>query len=227
MVKRKQSELNWLNVARTVLKSRAIDSIEESELVPKGLVTYQFSARGHDLVQAILSDLIDHPHDGSTVYYRSRPFVLGQGLTPEESMAASMARSGGVHGGRDIGVVHFLRSRGKSTVLPASGDVGAQYSPAIGWAQAIQYHYNVLKDESYKDAIAVALGGDGSTAANGFWAALNASTTLNLPLLFFIEDNGYGISVPSSFQTPGENIAKNLKSFTNLKIFECDGTDPE
>lgn len=188
MAKRKQSELNWLSVARTVLTSRAIDSIEESELVPKGLVTYQFSARGHDMIQAILSDLMSHPHDGATVYYRSRPFVLGQGLTPEESMAASMARSGGIHGGRDIGVVHFLRSRGKSTVLPASGDVGAQYSPAIGWAQAILYYYNVLKEESYKDAIAVALGGDGSTAANGFWAALNAATTLKLPLLFFIED---------------------------------------
>jgi 2-oxoisovalerate dehydrogenase E1 component len=227
MAKKKTIDLNWLNIARTVLTSRAIDAIEEKELVPQGLVTYQFSARGHDMIQAILSELINHPHDGSTVYYRSRPFVLGQGLTPEESMAASMARSGGIHGGRDIGVVHFLRSRGKSTVLPASGDVGAQYSPAIGWAQAVQYYTNVLKDDSYKGAIAVALGGDGSTAANGFWAALNVATTQKLPYLFFIEDNAYGISTTSDFQTPGRNIAKNLASFTNLKIYDCDGTEPE
>ncbi len=227
MAKKKTIDLNWLNVARTVLTSRAIDMIEETELVPQGLVTYQFSARGHDMIQAILSELINHPHDGATVYYRSRPFVLGQGLTPEESMAASMARSGGIHGGRDIGVVHFLRSRGKSTVLPASGDVGAQYSPAIGWAQAVQYYTNVLKDDSYKGAIAVALGGDGSTAANGFWAALNVATTQKLPLLFFIEDNGYGISVTSDYQTPGQNIAKNLASFINLKVYDCDGTEPE
>lgn len=227
MAKKKTIDLNWLNVARTVLTSRAIDTIEETELVPQGLVTYQFSARGHDMIQAILSELINHPHDGATVYYRSRPFVLGQGLTPEESMAASMARSGGIHGGRDIGVVHFLRSRGKSTVLPASGDVGAQYSPAIGWAQAVQYYTNVLKNDSYKGAIAVALGGDGSTAANGFWAALNVATTQKLPLLFFIEDNGYGISVTSDYQTPGQNIAKNLASFTNLKVYDCDGTEPE
>src|SRR5581483_5384402 len=91
-------EIDWTAVARTVLTSRAIDTIEETELVPQGLVTYQFSARGHDMIQAILSEQITHPHDGATVYYRSRPFVLGQGLTPEESMAASMARSGGVHG---------------------------------------------------------------------------------------------------------------------------------
>ncbi|MEI8134683.1 MAG: thiamine pyrophosphate-dependent enzyme [bacterium] len=227
MAKKKTSQLSWTNVARTILTSRAIDKIEETELVPGGLVTYQFSARGHDMIQAILSDCISHPHDGATVYYRSRPFVIGQGLTAEESMAASMARSGGVHGGRDIGVVHFLRSRGKATVLPASGDVGAQYSPAIGWAQAVQYHYNVLKENSYQGAIAVALGGDGSVAANGFWAALNAATTQKLPLLFFIEDNGYGISVTGDFQTPGANIAKNLASFGNLKIWDCDGTDPE
>ena len=225
--KKKIFNLDWKKVARAVLTSRAIDKIEETELVPKGLVTYQFSARGHDMIQAILSDCINHEHDGATVYYRSRPFVLGQGLTAEESMAASMARSGGVHGGRDIGVVHFLRSRGKATVLPASGDVGAQYSPAIGWAQSVQYYANVLGDQSYKGAIAVALGGDGSTAANGFWAALNAATTQKLPLLFFIEDNGYGISVTSDFQTPGQNIAKNLGSYTNLKIYDCDGTDPE
>jgi 2-oxoisovalerate dehydrogenase E1 component len=223
---RTSPQFNWTAVARTVLTSRTIDRIEETELVPKGLVTYQFSARGHDLAQAILSECITHPHDGATVYYRSRPFVLGQGLTAAESMAASMARSGGIHGGRDIGVVHFLRPRGKATVLPASGDVGAQYSPAIGWAQAILYHHNVLGDASYKGAIAVALGGDGSTAANGFWAALNASTTLKLPLLFFIEDNGYGISVTGDFQTPGKNIAKNLKGFTNLTVFDCDGTEP-
>ncbi len=223
----KKPTTDWLAVARTVLTSRAIDTIEETELVPQGLVTYQFSARGHDMIQSILGEQMSHPHDGATVYYRSRPFVLSQGLTPEESMAASMARSGGVHGGRDIGVVHFLRSRGKATVLPASGDVGAQYSPAIGWAQSVQYYAHVLKDRSYQGAIAVALGGDGSVAANGFWAALNAATTQKLPLLFFIENNGYGISVTGDFQTPGANIAKNLASFGNLKIWDGDGTKPE
>ena len=58
-------------------------------------------------------------------------------------------------------------------MLPASGDVGAQYSPGAGWAQSLHYYANTLKDESYNNAIAVSLGGDGSTATNGFWAALN------------------------------------------------------
>src|SRR5665213_3938296 len=217
----------WLRVARTLLTSRALDRIEEQEMAPKGLVTYQFSARGHDLAQAILSEFITHPHDGATCYYRSRPFVLGQGLAAEEAFRGSLARAGGMTDGRDIGVVHLLPRRERGTVLPASGDVGAQYSPGAGWAQSLGYYTNVLHDESYRGAIAVSLGGDASTATNGFWAALNIATTLELPMLFFIEDNGYGISVTSDLQTPGRNIAKNLAAFGNLQLFECKGYEPE
>ena len=94
-----------------------------------------------------------------------------------------------------------------------SGGVGTQYTPVSGWAEAMRYNLEVLGDESANGAIAVALGGDASCATNGFWAALNSATTRKLPMLFYIEDNGYGISVPSSAQTPGCNIAANLASF--------------
>jgi 2-oxoisovalerate dehydrogenase E1 component len=105
--------------------------------------------------------------------------------------------------------------------------VGAQYSPAAGWAQSIRYHSQVLEEPDWNGAIAVALGGEGSVAANGFWAALNIVTTLWYPFLFFIEDNQYGLSVPSLCQTPGGNIAANLASYENLKTRDVDGTDPE
>jgi 2-oxoisovalerate dehydrogenase E1 component len=35
-------------------------------------------------------------------------------------------------------------------------------------------------------------------ATNGFWSALTMATTLKLPMLFYVEDNGLGISVPST-----------------------------
>src|SRR3546814_253791 len=74
--------------------------------------------------------------------------------------------------------------------------------------------------------MAVVLGGDASVATNGFWSALTIATTQKLPMLFYIEDNQYGISVPSSYQTPGGNIARNLESFTGLEVISGDGTDP-
>jgi 2-oxoisovalerate dehydrogenase E1 component len=107
-----------------------------------------------------------------------------------------------------------------------SGGVGAQYTPTAGWAQAIEYYRTVLKSEAHADAMAVVLGGDASVAANGFWAALTIATTQKLPMLFYIEDNQYGISVPSTFQTPGGNIARNLESFGNLHVLSGDGTEP-
>lgn len=217
---------NWREVARLMLTSRAIDQLEETELVPGGEVTYQFSARGHELAQVLLGLLLDQPHDAAGVYYRSRPFLLASGLTIVEALAGSMAKAGSPTGGRDIGVVHLLERRGHALVLPAAGDVGSQYTPAVGWAQAVGYRQRVLNESDWAGSIVAALGGDGSTATNGFWAALNIVTTQRLPYLFFIEDNAYGISVPSGFQTPGGNLAKNLSSFSNLSVLEGDGTDP-
>ena len=84
----------------------------------------------------------------------------------------------------------------------------------------------LVLNEGPVDAISVVLGGDASCATGGFWSALTIATTQQLPLLFYVEDNGYGISVPSEYQTPGKDIAANLASFSGLTIFNGDGTDP-
>lgn len=221
-----RAALDWRRAAYHVLCSRALDEIEETRLVPERKVLYQFSARGHDVPQALLGMLLTHPKDGVSAYYRSRPLLLTLGLTLEDAFAAPMGKSGSFSDGRDIGVVCNLPNPGGPTVLPMAGDVGSQYTPAAGWAQALRYRHATLGDEAYAGAIAVAHGGDASVATNGFWSALTMATTLRLPMLFYIEDNGYGISVPSHLQTPGGNIAENLASFKNLRILDGDGTDP-
>ncbi len=217
---------DWRRIARLVFASRAMDDVEEHELVPHKKVLYQFSARGHELAQVLLGSLLTRPHDGVGAYYRSRPLLLSLGLDFEDALAAPMGKSGGYSNGRDIGVVCNMPSKGGATVLPMAGDVGSQYTPTAGWAQAIEYRRTVLKEKNYEEAIAVVLGGEGSVATNGFWSSFTMATTLQLPVLFFIEDNGYAISVPADKQTPGGNIARNLASFANLHILEGDGSDP-
>lgn len=222
-----RTDIDWIKVARLVLLSRELDRLEVEQLTPQGKVKYQFSAGGHELAQVLLAQALDHPHDGAMGYYRSRPFMLACGLGTAETLAGGMARTGSPSEGRDVGVVFNMPKRDGPTILPASGDVGAQFTPIVGWAQAILYRQSVLGEGGWEGAIGVAMGGDGSVATNGFWAALNIATTLQLPMLFFIEDNHYGISVPSTLQTPGGNISANLASFKNLKTFDNDGTDPE
>ncbi|MEP6780920.1 MAG: transketolase C-terminal domain-containing protein [Gemmatimonadaceae bacterium] len=223
---------DWRRIAYQTLASRALDDLEEAtnknrNSVPREhVVLYQFSARGHDMAQIILGSLINGKHDGVGAYYRSRPTLLALGLPLEDALASPLGRSGGFSDGRDIGVVCNLPNRNGPIVIPMSGDVGSQYTPAAGWAQAITYHRDTLKDFSYNNCISVALGGDASVATNGFWAALTMATTLKLPMLFYIEDNDLGISVRGDMQTPGGNIAENLASFKNLFIRDGDGTDP-
>ena len=219
---------DWRQVSYLLLLSRAMDTIEEQKLVPAKLVFNQFSARGHDLAQILLGSLLTHPQDAATGYYRSRPFVLSLGLDVEDAVAAPMAKSGGYSDGRDIGVVcNYPNSKRDGAMLfPMCGGVGAQYTPISGWAQSIVYRRDQLKDPAYKGAIGVSMGGDASMSTSGFWSALNIATTNNLPQLFFIEDNGYGISVPQALQTPGGDQVANLKAYKNLKIIDGDGTDP-
>ncbi|HJQ19667.1 MAG TPA: transketolase C-terminal domain-containing protein [Gemmatimonadaceae bacterium] len=227
------SKLDWRRIAHSTLVSRALDDLEEETnrnraKVPKEhLVLYQFSARGHDVPQTILGALLTHKRDAASAYYRSRPLLLSLGLSIEDALASPLGRAGGFSDGRDIGVVCNMPNEIGPIVLPMAGDVGSQYTPAAGWAQSILYHRDVLGEKDWDGAIAVVLGGEASVATNGFWSALTMATTLKLPLLFYVEDNGLGISVRGDVQTPGGNIAANLAAFANLLVRDGDGTDPK
>jgi 2-oxoisovalerate dehydrogenase E1 component len=197
--------MDWGKVAYFCLLSRFMDLKEKSERLPMS-----FPAIGHELVQVLTALLMEHEKDAASVYYRSRPLALALGMKPEDIFYANMGK------GRDVGMMYYLRGK----ILPTVGDVGGQFPKAVGWAQAIRY-------KGWDGAVAVAMGGDGSVASSGFWSALNIATTLNLPMVFVIEDNGWGIGVPSYLQTPGGNIAENLRSFKNLTVLEGRGYIPE
>ena len=218
---------DWRRVTYLMHVSRALDDLEENVLVPEKKVFYQFSARGHDLAQILLGLKLTDPNDAACGYYRSRPLLLALSVELEDALGSSMARAGGYSDGRDIGVVFNHPNPGGPAALPMCGGVGTQYTPTAGWAQALEYRRKVLEDNAYDHSISVVLGGDASVATNGFWSALTIATTQNLPMLFYIEDNGYGISVPSTFQTPGGDIAANLASFQNLHVLTGDGSKPE
>jgi 2-oxoisovalerate dehydrogenase E1 component len=218
------AHVDWREVARLVLTSRELDRIEEEELVPAKKVLYQFSARGHDLAQVLLGLQLKQG-DGVFAYYRSRPLLLSLGVPLADALGSGMGLSGGYSNGRDIGVVFNYPNPDGAHAFPMCGGVGAQYTPAAGFAQAIAYKQRVLEDGPL-DAISLVLGGDASCATGGFWSALTIATTQQLPLLMYVEDNGYGISVPSEYQTPGKDIAANLAGFSGLTIFNGDGTDP-
>ena len=149
---------DWCRILYLTQLSRALDRMEEERLVPEKKVLYQFSARGHDMAQIILGLQLTHPRDAACGYYRSRPLLLSLGVDVADALGSAMGRAGGYSDGRDIGVVFNYPNPHGACALPMSGGVGAQYTPTVGWAQAIEYYRTQLNDAAYTDAIAVVLG---------------------------------------------------------------------
>ncbi|WP_168168955.1 hypothetical protein [Shinella sp. HZN7] len=216
--------VDWKRIAYLVHLSRALDEMEETRLVPERKVLYQFSARGHDMAQIMLGCLLTDRHDATCGYYRSRRCCC------RSASIRGCARFR--HGpGRWL----FRRARHRRRLQPSEprrrlrpADVRwrrAQYTPTAGWAQAVKYYAETLGKADYERSNRRGARRRRSVASNGFWSALTIATTQTLRCCSTIEDNGYGISVPSTIQTPGGNIAANLSGWQNLTIFEGDGTD--
>ena len=64
----------------------------------------------------------------------------------------------------------------------------------------------IKKINNSKD-IAVAFIGDGATSEGDFHESLNLAAVWKLPIIFLIENNGYGLSTPTSEQYACDNLA--------------------
>jgi len=75
-----------------------------------------------------------------------------------------------------------------------------------------------------QDRVALSFCGDGATSEGDFHEALNLAAVWNLPVIFMIENNGYGLSTPSSEQFACENIADRAVGY-GMESMIIDGND--
>src|SRR5688500_18247614 len=83
--------------------------------------------------------------------------------------------------------------------------LGPQLSIADGVALA-----HTLRSEN---KVAVAFTGEGGTSEGDFHEALNTAAVWDLPVIFIIENNGYGLSTPSSEQFRCESLVEKAKGY--------------
>ena len=75
--------------------------------------------------------------------------------------------------------------------------------PQMGVADGIALH-NLLENNK---KVTVVFSGEGGTSEGDFHEALNVASVWNLPVIFVIENNGYGLSTPTNEQFNCKNIS--------------------
>ncbi|MBQ1442974.1 MAG: pyruvate dehydrogenase (acetyl-transferring) E1 component subunit alpha [Renibacterium sp.] len=159
---------------------------QNSALVRQGRMAVYPSSHGQEACQVAAALCLD---DGDWLFptYRDAVAVMSRGVDPVEAMTLFR---GDWHGGYD----------------PMAYRVGIQCTPlttqllhAVGVAHAAK-----LRGEN---TVVMALCGDGATSEGDFHEALNFAAVFHLPVIFFVQNNKYAISVPLAQQSVAPSLA--------------------
>ncbi|MEV8039498.1 pyruvate dehydrogenase (acetyl-transferring) E1 component subunit alpha [Arthrobacter sp. NPDC080082] len=159
---------------------------QNSALVRQGRMAVYPSSHGQEACQVAAALCLA---EGDWIFptYRDSVAVMARGVDPVQTMTLFR---GDWHGGYD----------------PARHKVGIQCTPlttqllhAVGVAHAAK-----LRGE---DTVVLAMCGDGATSEGDFHEALNFAAVFHLPVIFFVQNNQYAISVPLAHQSVAPSLA--------------------
>jgi 2-oxoisovalerate dehydrogenase E1 component len=131
------------------------------------------------------------PDDYIVPYYRDRGLVLGRGMTTRQLGLEYFAKRNTGSGGRQM-PSHY--SDADLHIWSVPTPTGSQLLPACGIAWGIQL--------DGKRNVVVTTVGDAATRQGDFYEAISFAKEKKLPLLFVVEDNAYGISMPTRKTNP-------------------------
>lgn len=159
---------------------------QNSALVRQGRMAVYPSSHGQEACQ-VAAALCLSEGDWMFPTYRDAVAVMTRGVDPVQVMTIFR---GDWHGGFD----------------PLEHKVGIQCTPlttqllhAVGVAHAAK-----LRGE---DTVVLAMCGDGATSEGDFHEALNFAAVFHLPVIFFVQNNKYAISVPLAHQSVAPSLA--------------------
>lgn len=206
-------QLEWYKL---IHQGRLLDDKARNYLRQAKGWSYHASHAGHDGIQVALGLAFRPNKDFMFPYYRDMLTCLAAGVTPYEIILNGLSKAADVaSGGRHMSN-HFAKiSIGIWNVSSATGNHTLH---AAGLGRAVKYYD--------ADAIVYSSQGESSCSEGYVFEALNGASRENLPVIFVVQNNGYGISVPVSEQTANPIVSENYRGLRGLTIINCDGTNP-
>jgi 2-oxoisovalerate dehydrogenase E1 component len=187
------------------------------------------TSRGHEAIQlATAFHLL--PCDFVSPYYRDESLLLGLGFTPYTLMLQLLAKADDIFtGGREYYSHPNYRGEDKPTIIHQSSATGMQAIPATGIAQGLQYLQKInsplyKKGDRGQSPIVVCSFGDASLTEGEVSEAFQVAVLKKLPIIYLVQDNDWGISVPSS-EARTMTASEFAKGFKGLQRITIDGSD--
>ena len=178
--------------------------------------SYHAPCAGHDGIQLALGLSFRAGHDYLFPYYRDMLTCLAAGLTPLEVILNGISRDADVAGGGRHMSNHFAKPA--IHIQNVSSCTGNHTLHAAGLARAVKAYGS--------DAVVFCSQGESSASEGYVYEAINGANLERVPVVFVLQDNGFGIAVPKSDQTANVDVCDNFRGFLNMRIVKCDGKDP-
>ncbi|MCI1017609.1 pyruvate dehydrogenase (acetyl-transferring) E1 component subunit alpha [Microbacterium sp. C5A9] len=174
-----------LTAYRGLVEGRRIND-QASALVRQGRLAVYPSSHGQEACQ-VGAALALAEGDWLFPTYRDSVAVIARGVPAAEAL---VLLKGDWHSGYDVRAHH---------VAPQATPLATQLLHAVGFAYAAK--------RRGEDTVVLALCGDGATSEGDFHEALNFAAVFHVPVVFFVQNNGFAISVPLSRQTAAPSLA--------------------
>ncbi len=215
---------------RVAMVSREASLIGRREVLT-GKAKFGIFGDGKEVAQIAMAKFFKSG-DFRAGYYRDQTFMFASGLASVEQFFSQLFADPDLmndpfSAGRQM-VSHFATKQvdengnwldlaNRKNISSDMAPTASQMPRALGLAFASKCFRNIPELQSFDslshrgNEICFCTIGDAATSEGHFWETINAAGVLQVPLAVFVWDDGYGISVPKTFQTTKGSISAALE----------------
>ncbi|MDA7768257.1 dehydrogenase E1 component subunit alpha/beta [Flavobacteriales bacterium] len=200
-----------LALYKSILKPRMVEE-KMLILLRQGKISKWFSGIGQEAIAVGVTSALDQD-EYILPMHRNLGVFTTKGVPLQRLFSQFQGKSSGFTKGRDRSF-HFGTQ--EYNIVGMISHLGPQLGVADGIALA-----NKLKDNKQVTAV---FSGEGGTSEGDFHEALNVAAVWDLPVIFIVENNGYGLSTPINEQFRCQQIADKGKGF-GMESYTIDGNN--